>query len=118
MDPEHAYIVCGHVPVKVKDGENPVKCRGKVVVVDGGMSSAYRKTTGIGGLTLVSDSQGVRLATLQPFAGKEAAVQENAELKVGIAVIQGHPSMPTVADTDEGSAILLCLNDLESATAK
>lgn len=118
MDPEHAYIVCGHVPVKVKDGENPVKCSGKVVVVDGGMSSAYRKTTGIGGLTLVSDSQGVRLATLQPFAGKEAAVQENAELKVGIVVIQGHPSMPTVADTDEGSAILLRLNDLESATAK
>ncbi len=115
MDPEHAYIVCGHVPVKVKDGENPLKCNGKVVVVDGGMSSAYRKTTGIGGLALVSDSQGVRLATLQPFAGKAAAVQENAELEASVMVVQSTASMPKVEDTDEGKALVERVRELEAA---
>ena len=42
MDPTSARIVCGHVPVKVKDGEDPIKCNGKVVVIDGGMSAAYQ----------------------------------------------------------------------------
>ncbi len=118
MDPEHAYIVCGHVPVKVKDGESPIKCNGKVIVVDGGMSSAYRKTTGIGGLVLLSDSQGVRLATLQPYAGTDAAIRENAGLETAITVIQDHPSMPTVAETDQGASILSRLSSLESATAR
>ncbi len=114
MESEHAYIVCGHVPVKVKDGENPIKCNGKVVVVDGGMSSAYRKTTGIGGLALVSDSQGVRLATLQPFEGKEAAVRQNAELEAAITVLQDTASMPTARDTDEGKALLEHVRSLEA----
>ena len=118
MDPDCAYIVCGHVPVKVKDGENPIKCNGKVVVVDGGMSSAYRKTTGIGGLVLLSDSQGVRLATLQPFAGTDAAIRENAGLETSITVIQDHPSMPTVAETDRGAQILTHIVDLESSAIK
>ncbi len=53
MDPSSSRIICGHVPVKVKDGENPVKCGGKVIIIDGGMSVAYRKTTGLAGMALV-----------------------------------------------------------------
>ena len=115
MDPQHAYIVCGHVPVKVKDGESPIKCNGKVIVVDGGMSSAYRKTTGIGGLALVSDLNGLRLATLEPFAGKEAVLKENAELKAAVTAIREQASMPTVEDTDEGAVIRQRVTELEAA---
>ena len=42
MDPETSHIVCGHVPVKVKDGEDPVKCGGRVFMIDGGFSKAYQ----------------------------------------------------------------------------
>ncbi len=115
MDPKHAFIVCGHVPVKMKDGEDPIKCGGKVVVVDGGMSSAYRKTTGIGGLTLISDSCGVRLKTLQPFAGLEAALHNNAEIEADITVVQSCASLPTIGETDEGAAFIHRINELKGA---
>ncbi len=104
MDPENARIVCGHTPVKVKDGEDPVKCDGQVVIIDGGMSSAYRKTTGIGGFTLVSDAQGVRLATHQPFAGTQAAIANDAELTSEFRTIQEAEDIRT-AETDEGAAL-------------
>ena len=65
LDPKTSRIVCGHVPVKVKDGEDPVKCGGKVLTIDGGFSKAYQKTTGIAGYTLISNSYGFVLAAPQ-----------------------------------------------------
>ncbi|MEG2146326.1 MAG: fructose-1,6-bisphosphatase, partial [Lachnospiraceae bacterium] len=50
---EGAHIINGHVPVKSKNGENPIKCNGKVLVIDGGFSKAYQKETGIAGYTLI-----------------------------------------------------------------
>ena len=64
MDPARSRIVCGHVPVKVKDGENPVKCGGKVVIIDGGMSKAYRKTTGLAGMALLRCGDATTLALI------------------------------------------------------
>ena len=61
LPPESAYIVNGHVPVKSKNGENPVKCNGRVMVIDGGFSKAYQKETGIAGYTLIYNSYGLRL---------------------------------------------------------
>ena len=75
MDPETSRIVCGHVPVKVKDGENPVKCGGRLVCIDGGMSRAYQPTSGIGGFVLVKDDAGLRLGTLPLSDTPEAAVE-------------------------------------------
>ncbi|MBQ6904331.1 MAG: fructose-1,6-bisphosphatase, partial [Lachnospiraceae bacterium] len=51
-DIENAHIVNGHVPVKVKNGESPIKCGGKLLIIDGGFSKAYQKETGIAGYTL------------------------------------------------------------------
>lgn len=42
LDVRKSHIINGHVPVKSKNGENPVKCNGKVLVIDGGFSKAYR----------------------------------------------------------------------------
>ena len=49
LETEGTHIVNGHVPVKLKNGENPIKCGGKVYVIDGGFSKAYQKETGIAG---------------------------------------------------------------------
>jgi len=39
MDPATSRIICGHVPVKVKDGDDPVKAAGRVLCIDGGFSA-------------------------------------------------------------------------------
>ena len=75
LDPETSHIICGHVPVKVKDGEDPVKCNGKVIMIDGGFSKAYQPTTGIAGYTLISNSHGFVLAAHEPLESAQAAVE-------------------------------------------
>lgn len=56
LDPAANRIISGHVPVKVKDGESAVKCGGRVLDIDGGMSRAYQATSGIAGFTLIHDA--------------------------------------------------------------
>ena len=58
MDASRSRIVCGHVPVKVKSGEDPVRCGGRFICIDGGMSKPYRSKTGVAGLSLVKDARG------------------------------------------------------------
>lgn len=113
MDPETSRIVCGHVPVKVKDGEDPVKCGGQVLIIDGGFSSAYQSTTGVAGFTLVSDANGVTLATHEPFAGIEAVVERNADVRSTLRVLERPDEPITVAQTDEGAALRARIASLE-----
>lgn len=113
MDPEVSRIVCGHTPVKVKDGEDPVKCNGRIVVIDGGFSSAYQSTTGIAGFTLVSNEKGVALVTHQPFEGKQAALDHNADVHSTRRILEAAAQPRTFASTDEGAQLKLYLTDLE-----
>ena len=57
LDNKEARIVNGHIPVKVKKGESPILAHGRLLVIDGGMSKAYQKETGIGGYTLIYSSK-------------------------------------------------------------
>ena len=34
INEEYSHIINGHVPVKAKDGESPVKANGKLLVID------------------------------------------------------------------------------------
>lgn len=101
LDPKTAHIVSGHTPVKVKDGESPIKCAGRVFIIDGGMSSAYQSTTGIAGFTLISDAGGLTLATHHPFAGAKAALENDGQLTSEYQQVQTADGFLTVADTDE-----------------
>ncbi|MGI6045228.1 MAG: fructose-bisphosphatase class III [Eggerthellaceae bacterium] len=100
MDPEKSHMVCGHVPVKVKDGENPLKGNGKLIIIDGGMSKPYQSKTGIAGMTLVCDSSGMTLYEFEPFVGREAAVRENEGLIAHDIVVERASALITVADAD------------------
>lgn len=102
MDPASSHIVCGHVPVKVKDGEDPVKCNGKTIIIDGGFSRAYQPTTGIAGFTLISDSEGLSLATHEPFVPVQEAIQNNDGVRSSVRAITPSEKPLLVADTDEG----------------
>lgn len=70
-------IVNGHVPVLQRDGESPVKCNGKVLVIDGGFSKAYQNQTGIAGYTLTYNSYGLSLVAPEPFTSTEDAITED-----------------------------------------
>ena len=61
-----SHIINGHVPVKIKDGETPVKADGKLYVIDGGLSKAYQSKTGIAGYTLIYNSHHLALAEHKP----------------------------------------------------
>ncbi len=67
LSPEEGHIINGHVPVKLKDGETPVKAGGKLFVIDGGLSKAYQSKTGIAGYTLIFNSHHLALAEHMPF---------------------------------------------------
>lgn len=105
MDPATSRIICGHVPVKVKDGEDPVKANGRVLCIDGGFSAAYQKTTGLAGFTLVSNAEGLFLDANEPLASRAAAVEGTADVRAERRVLAAYDTPRTVADTDEGARI-------------
>ena len=67
LDPETSRIINGHVPVKAKEGESPVKANGKLFVIDGGLAKAYQRRTGINGYTLIFNSHHLALAEHHDF---------------------------------------------------
>ena len=113
MDPETSRIICGHVPVKAKDGEDPVKCGGRVLTIDGGFSRAYQPTTGIAGYTLISNSYGFVLAANEPLESTEAAVERELDIHSSRRVVERVEKRTMVADTDTGSRLKQRVRDLE-----
>lgn len=113
MDPETSRIVCGHVPVKVKDGEDPVKCGGHVLTIDGGFSKAYQPTTGIAGYTLISNSYGFVLAAHEPLESMRAAVVNELDIHSSRKVVELVDKRTLVADTDNGAVLKQQIADLE-----
>ena len=113
MDFKTSRMLCGHVPVKAKDGEDPIKCNGHVLTIDGGFSRAYQPTTGIAGYTLISDAHGIMLATHEPLESARAAVEQDVDIRSSYRVVEHTDECITVADTFEGVHIKQRLADLE-----
>ena len=74
------HVINGHMPVHLKDGEKPVRCGGKLLMIDGGMSRPYQRETGIAGYTLVYNSYGMRLVAHDPFRSAEEAVKTESDI--------------------------------------
>jgi fructose-1,6-bisphosphatase-3 len=113
MDPENSRIVCGHVPVKVKDGEDPVKCGGKVLCIDGGFSRAYQTATGIAGFTLISNSHGIYLAAHEPLESMTAAVVKELDIHSQMREVERAKRRVLVGDTDTGTVLREQIAELE-----
>ena len=99
------HIVNGHVPVKAKKGESPIKGGGKLLVIDGGFSRAYQATSGIAGYTLIFTSRNMRIVSHRPFAGKRAAIAENHDMAGDIMIIEKMEKRMKVAQTDAGKRL-------------
>ena len=102
MDPSTSHIINGHVPVKSKDGESPIKCDGKLLIIDGGFCKAYQKTTGIAGYTLIYNSYGLRLVSHGQFKGIAEAVAQNTDILSTTKIFEVAAKRRLVADTDIG----------------
>lgn len=62
LDRKKSHIINGHIPVKIKDGENPIRANGRLFVIDGGIAKAYQEKTGLAGYTLIFNSHHLALA--------------------------------------------------------
>lgn len=102
LDTKGAHIVNGHVPVEQIHGESPVKCGGKLLIIDGGFSKAYQKKTGIAGYTLVCNSRGLHLVAHEPFESKETAIIKESDIFSDFIIVETFPIRKRVADTDIG----------------
>ena len=112
-----AHIINGHIPIEAKKGESPVKCNGKLLIIDGGFSKAYQPKTGIAGYTLIYNSYGLVLAAHEPFESVEKAVNEGTDIVSHTILVQHVRSRKTVADTDNGKLMKENIKDLEELLA-
>lgn len=110
---ECRHIINGHVPVKTKNGESPIKCGGKVLVIDGGFSRAYQKETGIAGYTLIYNSYGLILAAHEPFESTETAIEKESDIHSDSIVVKRVLERKLVGDTDVGKDLKEQIEDLE-----
>ena len=100
-----SHIINGHVPVKIKDGETPVKADGKLYVIDGGLSKAYQSKTGIAGYTLIYNSHHLALAEHKPF-------DPDKENTPRVSIVENMPRRIMVGDTDKGAELSSRIEDL------
>lgn len=112
LNPQKGHIINGHVPVKVKKGESPVKAGGKAIIIDGGFCKAYHEKTGISGYTLISNSRGLRLLQHQKIADVREALRENHDIESVSETVELQARRTTVADTDQGRDIQEEITDL------
>ena len=109
---EGSHIINGHIPIKSRKGEEPVKANGKLIVIDGGFCQAYQGTTGIGGYTLIYNAEGIRISAHEPFKGKENAIRNNVDILSDTVVFENSMRKILVKDTDQGAQIQRRIEDL------
>jgi hypothetical protein len=81
---ETGYLVNGHVPVKLEQGETPIKSSKRAITIDGAFAAAY----GDKGFSLVLDAHRMYLAQHHHFDGSEAVIEAGADI------------VPTVSDVE------------------
>ena len=115
--PEHGFIINGHVPVKLGQGESPIKAGGRLLVIDGGMSRAYQPVTGIAGYTLIFTSHELSLVAHQPFESTVSAITAEQDIRSVQSLVKAMPHRLLIADTDEGDMLRGRIDDLMALIA-
>ncbi|CEG21395.1 Fructose-1,6-bisphosphatase class 3 [Planococcus massiliensis] len=114
LNPDQGRIINGHTPVKERDGENPVKANGKMLVIDGGFSKAYQSTTGIAGYTLLYNSYGMQLVAHQLFNSKEEVLSNETDVLSVKRLVDEELERKVVRETNIGKGLLQQIESLNS----
>lgn len=102
LEGPHCHIINGHIPVKSKKGESPIKGGGKLLVIDGGFCKAYQPTTGIAGYTLIYNSWVLRIVSHEPFCGRKMAIEHNIDIASSSKVFERMEARIKIAQSDIG----------------
>ncbi len=113
LDERSSYIINGHTPVKVGNGESPIKGGGQILVIDGGLSKAYQKATGIAGYTLINNSYGFQIVTHTPFLGVAELYNSTTGSATLKRVIDRDLPRRNIADTTIGMELKRQIDDLK-----
>ena len=117
LDPSKGIILNGHVPVKIKDGESPIKGEGKLIVIDGGISKAYQKTTGIAGYTFIFNSWFMALSEHEPYHPLQPDGTQEFN-NPNIVTTHTLPARMLIIDTDIGKVLQSQIDDLQQLNAE
>lgn len=109
VNPDRGLIVNGHVPVKIEDGESPVKRSGKAITIDGAFSEAY----GDHGYTLVLEADRTLLARHHHFESVDAALRDGVDIVPSVAVVREQDRPRLMADTERGAQLRCEIEMLE-----
>ena len=110
---DQGLIVNGHVPVKIAQGEQPVKRGGNAVTIDGAFSEAY----GDHGYTLILDPARIALAEHSHFESVEEAITRGADIIPTVTTLRVCDPPRRVADTEQGTTIRSTIAMLERLVA-
>jgi fructose-1,6-bisphosphatase-3 len=114
VDPDEGHIINGHVPVRARGGESPIKAGGRLIVIDGGFSRAYQGRTGIAGYTLVYNSWGLLLATHHPLESTQRAIEDELDTDPRMEIVESNDVRIRVEDTDLGRDIQRRVEELKA----
>ena len=107
------HIINGHVPVERMAGESPVKCNGKLILIDGGFSKTYRRKTGIAGYSLTYNSYGLTLSAHEPFDFSDSAVRDELDIVSHQEAVEYADRRILVGDTDYGKRMMSRIEELK-----
>ncbi len=112
LETKKSHIVNGHIPVKAKDGESPIRANGKLLVIDGGFAKSYQEKTGNAGYILTNNSHGLLLSQNKPFESVEKVIEEEKDIISEIIVKKTGVARKLVGDTDIGKVLKRQIEDL------
>ncbi|MBS1118174.1 MAG: Fructose,6-bisphosphatase [Deltaproteobacteria bacterium] len=101
VDEREGYLINGHVPVKLEQGETPVKKSGRAITIDGAFAAAY----GDKGFSLVLDAHRMYLAQHHHFESADAAVETGADIVPTVSEVRVYDRPRTVGDTEAGDGV-------------
>ncbi|CAI3490960.1 fructose-bisphosphatase class III [Enterococcus cecorum] len=107
LNPEFSRIINGHTPVKTTKGESPIRGDGHLFVIDGGLSKAYQKQTGIAGYSLLNNSYGFQIVTHQPFISTDYLFNQQMDMTAIKRVVDKVAKRTLIKDTTIGEQIQL-----------
>ena len=113
LEGARVHIINGHVPVERVAGESPVKCNGKLILIDGGFSKTYRRKTGIAGYTLTYNSYGLTLSAHEPFDFSDFAVRDELDIISKQEAVEYMDKRILVGDTDYGKRMMERIEELK-----
>lgn len=114
LNPEFSRIINGHTPVKTTKGESPVRGNGHLFVIDGGLSKAYQKQTGIAGYSLLNNSYGFQIVTHQPFISTDYLFNQQTDMTAIKRVVDKVAKRTLIKDTTIGREIQVKKQKLQS----